>query len=242
MSMNEDGERELVLGNKQLLAIFFVGVLLCGVFFAVGYVVGGNSAKAGAAATASTTDGEPGQTADGKREEPRPQSGSDTAASAPAPSVDTGGALPTAEPRVADNPAAAGAQPVAPTTAPTVTAPQPYVQPAPAATPASNPAAKSATAAPAASTASKPATATGVFVSVPEVGSSYWQVTAIGRPTADDLVRTLREGKLPAILSESSKSDLFRVLVGPYRSQLTLSDAKKKLTELGYNGLIVQKY
>jgi cell division septation protein DedD len=126
-----------------------------------------------------------------------------------------------------------------------VTAPQPYVQPAPAATPASNPAAKSAAAAPAApaaSTASKPATATGVFVSVPEVGSSYWQVTAIGRPTADDLVRTLREGKLPAILAESSKSDLFRVLVGPYRSQLTLSDAKKKLTELGYNGLIVQKY
>ena len=34
------GERELVLGNRQLLRIFFVAILLCGVFFEMGYVVG----------------------------------------------------------------------------------------------------------------------------------------------------------------------------------------------------------
>ena len=65
---------------------------------------------------------------------------------------------------------------------------------------------------------------------------------AIERPTADNLVKTLREGKLPAILAESSKPDLFRVLVGPYRSPSTLADAKRKLIEFGYTAPILQKY
>jgi cell division septation protein DedD len=41
---NEDGEFELVLGNKQLLSMFFVVVVLLGVFFIMGYIVGRNSA------------------------------------------------------------------------------------------------------------------------------------------------------------------------------------------------------
>src|ERR1700733_1436818 len=41
---NEDGEFELVLGNKQLLSMFFVVVILLGVFFVMGYIVGRNSA------------------------------------------------------------------------------------------------------------------------------------------------------------------------------------------------------
>ena len=252
MSYNEDGERELVLGNRQLLAIFFVAALLCGVFFAVGYVVGGNSTKAGAATAANTTDGDNAQATEGKREEPLPsaQLPADTSTAASGGYSGGTGTTPAAEPRVADNPAATGAQPVSqtpaqapqPTTAPVpvatapAPAPVPYVQPAPRATP---PAATAA----AASTppVSKPGGKT-VFVSVPETGASYWQIEAIERPTADDLVNTLREGKLPAIMAESPKPGLFRVLVGPYRSQLTLADAKKKLSELGFNSPIIQKY
>lgn len=44
MPKNEDGEFELVLGNKQLLSMFFVVVVLLGVFFVMGYIVGRNSA------------------------------------------------------------------------------------------------------------------------------------------------------------------------------------------------------
>ena len=44
MPKNEDGEFELVLGNKQLLSMFFVVVVLLGVFFIMGYIVGRNSA------------------------------------------------------------------------------------------------------------------------------------------------------------------------------------------------------
>ena len=40
-----EGEKELVLGNKQLISLFFVVVALCGVFFAMGYMMGRPSGK-----------------------------------------------------------------------------------------------------------------------------------------------------------------------------------------------------
>jgi cell division septation protein DedD len=43
MRNNETGEFELVVGNRQLLAGFFIVVLLFAVAFAMGYVVGQNS-------------------------------------------------------------------------------------------------------------------------------------------------------------------------------------------------------
>ena len=46
MPKNEDGEFELILGNRQLLSVFFIVVILLGVFFTMGYIVGRNSAPA----------------------------------------------------------------------------------------------------------------------------------------------------------------------------------------------------
>ena len=43
MARNEEGEFELILGNKQLLSVFFIVVVLLGVFFAMGYIMGRNS-------------------------------------------------------------------------------------------------------------------------------------------------------------------------------------------------------
>jgi hypothetical protein len=75
---NEDGEFELVLANRQLLSVFFIVVILLGVFFTMGYIVGRNSTPAAAeiASTrradtaplvvdgpARTTDGPPSQAA-----------------------------------------------------------------------------------------------------------------------------------------------------------------------------------
>jgi len=40
---NEEGEFELILGNRQLLSVFFIVVILLGVFFTMGYIVGRNS-------------------------------------------------------------------------------------------------------------------------------------------------------------------------------------------------------
>jgi len=40
---NDDGEFELILGNRQLLSVFFIVVVLLGVFFTMGYIVGRSS-------------------------------------------------------------------------------------------------------------------------------------------------------------------------------------------------------
>lgn len=49
MPKNEDGEFELILGNRQLLSVFFIVVVLLGVFFTMGYIVGRNSGPASTA-------------------------------------------------------------------------------------------------------------------------------------------------------------------------------------------------
>jgi len=43
VAKNEDGEYELILGNHQLLGVFFIVIILLGVFFAMGYLVGRNA-------------------------------------------------------------------------------------------------------------------------------------------------------------------------------------------------------
>jgi cell division septation protein DedD len=90
-------------------------------------------------------------------------------------------------------------------------------------------------AAPAPAPPSAPATA------VPETGATYLQVTALRRTDADNLVKTLKEQNFPAILADSSKSDLFRVLVGPYHQTADVADAKARLKALGFANAFVQK-
>lgn len=43
MAHSDDGQYELVLENKQVLGIFFIAALLCGVFFGFGFLVGRSS-------------------------------------------------------------------------------------------------------------------------------------------------------------------------------------------------------
>jgi cell division septation protein DedD len=63
MAKNEEGDFELILGNRQLLSVFFIVVVLLGVFFTMGYIVGRNSPLTTAEAT-------PGEKVDKK--EPKP--------------------------------------------------------------------------------------------------------------------------------------------------------------------------
>ena len=49
MPKNEDGEFELILGNRQLMSVFFIVVILLGVCFALGYKVGQNTSPVTAA-------------------------------------------------------------------------------------------------------------------------------------------------------------------------------------------------
>lgn len=57
MPKTEEGEFELVLGNKQLLSVFFIVVVLLGVFFTMGYIVGRNTG--GSTTEMASTPGQP---------------------------------------------------------------------------------------------------------------------------------------------------------------------------------------
>lgn len=57
MPRNDDGEFELILGNKQLLSVFFIVIILLGVFFTMGYIVGRNSGQLDTAKRATPGEG-----------------------------------------------------------------------------------------------------------------------------------------------------------------------------------------
>ena len=59
MPKNEEGEFELILGNRQLLSVFFIVVVLLGVFFTMGYIVGRNSSPVPSVDTARKTESAP---------------------------------------------------------------------------------------------------------------------------------------------------------------------------------------
>jgi cell division septation protein DedD len=48
LAKNEEGEFELILGNRQLISVFLIVVILLGIFFSMGYIVGRNSAPTNA--------------------------------------------------------------------------------------------------------------------------------------------------------------------------------------------------
>ena len=108
MKNNETGEFELVLGNRQLLSGFFIVALLFGVAFAMGYIVGRNSApspklQAETAAAAQESRPQPAAPEAPPPAEPQPAQPGD--ASAQAAAADTP-AQPTTQP-AKDGPAAA---------------------------------------------------------------------------------------------------------------------------------------
>jgi cell division septation protein DedD len=195
-----DGEKEIVLGNKQLISLFFVVVALCGVFFAMGYMIGRNTSKP---ATASAEGNAPSVTA----AQPTPSPAQDSE-----PPRET-----TAE------------EPPPPSPAPADTTQQATATPAAVVPVASSPSASTQTQA----AHDTPAAA--------DTGATWLQVTALRRADADNLVKTLREQNFPAVRADSSKPDLFRVLVGPYHQTADVADAKARLKSLGFANAFVQK-
>lgn len=59
MPKNDEGEFELILGNRQLISVFLIVVVLLGVFFSMGYIVGRNSSPTAVTADAARNDKTP---------------------------------------------------------------------------------------------------------------------------------------------------------------------------------------
>jgi cell division septation protein DedD len=199
-----DGEKELVLGNKQLISLFFVVVALCGVFFAGGYMIGRNTSKTAATNSEGTAPAAAESPVPRSRdsEPPRETAGEEPQPSGPAPA--------DSEP--------APASPEASTPGASTQTQAAHDTPVPAAAPGPSPAAS------------------------PDTGGAIWlQVTALRRADADNLVKTLKEQNFPVVLAESSKPELFRVMVGPYHQTSDVADAKARLKALGFANAFVQK-
>lgn len=192
-----EGEKELVLGNKQLISLFFVIVALCGVFFALGYMMGRPSGRQLVAIPDSSAASTPGGTTS-----PGPVAAQDSPQSEP----------PRETAPTDVQPVQADTQPQASSTHTQVA----HDVPPPAVVPATTPAAR-------------------------EEGATYLQVRALGRADAENFVKTLKEQNFPALLAESPKPGLFRVLVGPYHQTADVADAKARLKALGFADAFVQK-
>ncbi len=185
MPRNEDGEFELVLGNRQLLSVFFIVVVLLGVFFTMGYIVGRNSAPGGVDLTKKTEPIVVDKQSDAKPEPSKPLAPGQAEVTVPAAAQPASGPKPS--------PAVEEAKKPVEEKAPAAEPPQPEPKPE----------------------APKPAAAAAASVMEPPKGATYLQVMAVARGDAEMFVNVLRKKGFPATIASSANPELFRVLVGP---------------------------
>lgn len=209
MPRNEDGEFELVLGNRQLLSVFFIVVILLGVFFTMGYIVGKNSAPV-SADTAQNTPARPIVVESPARK------GAD------------------AEPSRGDSkPSEPEARPAEPETRqepPKPAETRSESKPESKAEPKKEPPriekqfeakrdAKSET------------------VSLPAKGSTYLQVAAVAEKDAEILVDALKSKGFRAVsMQVPEKPQFYRVLVGPLADAAAIAKAREELVKAGFKG------
>jgi cell division septation protein DedD len=210
---NDDGEFELVLGNRQLISVFLIVVILLGVFFSMGYIVGRNSSPATEAA---------------RNEKPKPDQAADspdgsstdvpTEAVAPAPDTSANSQTDSAPPQVTRP-----AQPTPPPSKPEPIRPKDVKsKPSPVPAPVRPPVHAAA--------AGEPSS------------GEYWQVVATSRPDAEIIAEALGKKGFHVVLAPAPKDGIFRVLVGPLPDAPTQASTRTGLESAGFKNPIMRKY
>jgi cell division septation protein DedD len=214
LAKSDEGEFELILGNRQLISVFLIVVVLLGVFFSMGYIVGRNSAAPAAAEAARN----------GGKTVPVEAPATEPEQAAPNPA--------TAEKAPPTNPVETISPPAGPsTTHPEHAAPAPApVKPAPVTVPKPKPAAVGPASSGLASITNEPGP------------GQYWQVVATTREGAEIISEVLTKKGLHALVTPASKDGIFRVLVGPFPDSSTQAEARTKLEAAGFKHSIPKKY
>jgi cell division septation protein DedD len=210
---NDEGEFELVLGNRQLISVFLIVVVLLGVFFSMGYIVGRNSSPTGV------------DTA--RNEKPKPDHDAESSDSSSSDAPSNGTATPSA---------AGDSTPLS--TAPAATTPaqsEPPAKPAPVRAsetkPKPSPSPPPAAAPVHAAAAGEPS------------GGQYWQVVATARPDAEIIAEALDKKGFHVVLAPiPGKDGTFRVLVGPLPDASTQAQTRTGLEAAGFKNPIMRKY
>lgn len=229
MPRNEEGEFELILGNRQLLSVFFLVVILLGVFFTMGYIVGRNAGPVGAAETASAT--RPRSEAPQEpltirpREETTPSPKEPASLrrpveSLPAPSESTAAPVKHADvtPKPVESP-----KPTVTTKAQELPKPVVTARPAPAAERVVEVAPR------------------GSNVMEPIAGQTYLQVAAVARSEAEVFADVLRQRGFKAHVAVGPNDKIFRVVVGPLANTADIAKTRTDLDAAGFKSL-VKKY
>ncbi len=220
MAKSDEGEFELILGNRQLISVFLIVVVLLGVFFSMGYIVGRNSSApvADAHNTNKAVSVEP------------------PASEQPSPAT---AAAPTPEP--ATSPAASPLDTISPPTGATHPAQSTEAKPAPE---KSSPTRSAAPVKPSPVAPAKPKPAPDGLATVtrePPPGQ-YWQVVATSRPDAEIITEALTRKGFHALVAPSPKEGVFRVIVGPYSTAESQAQARTKLEAAGFTRSIIKRY
>ncbi|MGJ5817831.1 hypothetical protein [Paludibaculum fermentans] len=218
MAARDDGEFELILGNKQLLSVLFIVIVLLGVFFTMGFLAGRSTGAGTTVAQNKSVDKPP------------------LAVDAPNPAKET---IPAAtEPETVEKPAEKPVdQPVERQPEP---APQKQVEPPPAPkkeTPKKETAKKETP---------KPEpvrAAPAGFVQAPPAGT-YLQAAATRRAEAESMLGAIggKTGLHGYVTPSPKSSELFRVIIGPLGGNEAIASARVKLGELGVKSPYVVKY
>jgi len=223
MSSTSETETEILLGNRHLLAIFFVLAVLLGIAFTGGYMVGRNSSdKKAVPLAASTTD---------------PAASTNPVATSPgATSLETHSLPP------ADNEQTDAAPPNKGTDATRTTQPPPPV--AKDDTPLGTPKQEHPSEAPSAMPKSLKAHSQPVAAFAgPQSGQTFLQVTAVGHTEADALAEVLSRKGFPAhAVRKPGSNEIYRVLVGPMHDATELSTTRDSLRNAGFTKIFVQHY
>lgn len=210
MAGRDDGEFELILGNKQLLSVLFIVIVLLGVFFAMGFLAGRSTGPGTAEVAKKDADQVPitvdaATTKASEPATPSPVAQSETSTPPPAETAPVQQAK--AEPPKQEAPKQ-----------------EPAKQEPPKAVPA------------------KAAEPVGVAQTPP--AGTYLQVAAVNRADAQNMLSYIGEKtKLRGAITPVPKStELFRVLVGPLKSNEDMAAARTKLADIGIKTPYPVKY
>jgi cell division septation protein DedD len=227
MSSTSENETEILLGNRHLLAIFFVLAVLLGIAFTGGYMVGRN----------------------GSDKKPATLSASAADPAAATSSVETH-ALPPANDN-GDTPADQQTHTVQPPPQAPDVVQVPVRGQAPLGTPKKDSAAEAQDAAPVKPAPTpKPAVVeppaharSAEHFSGPQSGQTFLQVAAVGHTEANALADVLsRKGFHAHAVAKPGASDVYRVLIGPMHDTSDLSTTRDSLRNAGFTKIFVQKY
>jgi cell division septation protein DedD len=212
LARTDEGEFELVLGNRQLISVFLIVVILLGVFFSMGYIVGRNSSGG------SSTDLARNGTGKAIVVE-RPSPAGSLPPETPVPPTEVKPEPSHPETTHAEQPKLTHAE--QPKPSPMATAPEPPKE-KPKETKPPEPARTSVTGEPA--------------------PGNYWQVVATSRPDAELISEALNKKGFHALVAPGPRDNVFRVLVGPLKDSAAQAQARSDLEASGFKNPIVRKY